>query len=215
MLSYLSLPHDLLEEAEQDVVVDRPLMRFIEHHHAVGRQQRVQHHLSQQHSVRAELDFGRRTDPANDTQDGTATLSWCRYAWYTHRSDGGFEHVIFSSSNLLTRSPVFFSTRMCVVQFFSSEAVVLNFRDGIALRFEINMQEGLWDSHTAKLGKKNVANTNRPMALSLEHLGEYKHQDRGLTKRYANSGTLSRNEQSIPLFPLSATPSPLPRELPR
>lgn len=63
--SYLSLPHYLLEQAEQNVVVDCPLMSFVEHHHAVGRQQRVQHHLPQEHPVRAELDFRLRTDPAH------------------------------------------------------------------------------------------------------------------------------------------------------
>lgn len=62
---YLSLPHYLLEQAKQDVVVDCPLVSFVEHHHAVGCQQRVDHHLPQQHAVRAELHFGLRSDPKN------------------------------------------------------------------------------------------------------------------------------------------------------
>lgn len=192
-------------------------MRFIEHHHAVGRQQRVQHHLPQQHSVRTELDFGRRTDPANDTHDGIAILSWCRVDTRGTPFGWGFRaHAIFISKPDY-RAMLFFLIRLCAVKFFSREAVVFNFRDVIARLFERIMYAGRWDSHTVKLGHKYGANTNRTMTLSLEHVGEYQHQDRGLTKRFAILlvHTLSQNEQSIPLFLLSASPSPLPRELPR
>lgn len=61
---HLSFPHNLLEEAEKDVVVDCPLVRLVKHDDAVRRQQRIKHHLSQQHAVGTELHFGLRTDSA-------------------------------------------------------------------------------------------------------------------------------------------------------
>ena len=72
----LPFPHNLLDKAEEDIVINRPLVRLVEHDNAILSQQWIQHHFPQQHTICAKFQLGLRAAPVRTIRRTVPTVVW-------------------------------------------------------------------------------------------------------------------------------------------